>query len=208
MQTQLWLVRHGETDWNRAGIYQGHADVPLNELGREQAAETAAQLASEHARDPFDRLISSPLMRARQTAAVAADRLGMPVCEDPAWMEINQGEWTGKDYRSVVADFAGRTVGLSGTGESALSDSASASLLDNRAPGGESVREVAGRVRCAADRLARLYPGRKILVFSHGLAIATLICHAQGIPLEQVSQRIPGNGAVTMLDWEKTQKAC
>jgi len=76
--TRILLARHGETDWNRVGRWQGHADPPLNDAGRTQAAELAERLAG----DGIAAIYSSDLMRASQTARVVADRLGLAVVED------------------------------------------------------------------------------------------------------------------------------
>lgn len=100
--TELWLVRHGETDWNRQGLFQGHAGISLNETGLEQAQATAASLA-QSGKD-FAALYSSPLSRALQTAKETARQLDMPIRLDERLREINQGEWTGKNYKMVVAE--------------------------------------------------------------------------------------------------------
>ena len=74
MAAELWLVRHGETDWNRQGLYQGQADLPLNETGLAQARQTALML--EQAGQRFAALYSSPLLRARQTAEALVREAG------------------------------------------------------------------------------------------------------------------------------------
>lgn len=190
MSTSLWLIRHGETDWNRDGLYQGQADVPLNATGLAQARETAARLGSSGV--TFAAIYSSPLARARQTADACAAVLEKAVWEDRRLMEIHQGDWTGKDYRSVVAEF----------GDPLKADGLrAANSAHIRAPGGESVVEVAERMRSAADEIASRHPGECVLVFTHGLALATLYCQANGIPLEQVYHHIPHNGQVTVVEW-------
>ena len=179
--TELWLIRHGETDWNRDGLYQGRADIPLNATGLEQARATAQRIAASGQR--FDALYSSPLSRARQTAEETARCLGLPIRFDPRLEEINQGEWTGKNYTEVVAQF----------GDPRKADGARESIF-TRAPGGESVAEVAERISLAAADIAAQHPGQTVLIFSHGLALATLHCTAAGIPLENVYHHIPKNG--------------
>ena len=81
--TRLCLVRHGETAWNAEGRVQGQLDVPLSEVGRAQARAVAAALALER----FDAIYSSDLVRVRETAAPAAERLGMPVALEAALPE-------------------------------------------------------------------------------------------------------------------------
>jgi broad specificity phosphatase PhoE len=188
MTTTLWLIRHGETDWNRNGLYQGQADVPLNETGLSQARATAAELAREER--SFAALYSSPLLRARQTAEETALCLDCGVREDIRLIEIHQGEWTGKNYLSVVAQFGDplKAAGIMDT-------------VYSRAPGGESVAEVAERMRAAADEISARHPNTDVLVFTHGLALATLYCQSAGIPLEQVYHHIPHNGQVIVIKW-------
>ncbi len=89
--TELLLVRHGETDWNRERRWQGHADPPLNEAGRAQAAELAAALAGER----LDAIYASDLRRAYETAEILGARLGLPVTSDPDLREIDVGSWSG-----------------------------------------------------------------------------------------------------------------
>jgi broad specificity phosphatase PhoE len=191
--TELWLVRHGETDWNREGLYQGQADVPLNKTGLAQAGETAAQIAATG--ETFTALYSSPLVRSLQTAQITADKLGMPVLVDERLMEINQGEWTGKDYKTIISRFNDPDET-----DNARADGVRETIYE-RAPGGESVADVAKRMRAAADEFAHRHPGAKILVFTHGLALSTLYCQANSIPLEETYNYIPRNGKITIVQW-------
>lgn len=183
--TSLWLVRHGQTDWNLEGRYQGHADIPLNEAGLEQARRLAEKLAGES----FDAIYCSDLLRARRTAEFVAERLGMIVRPMCLLREINQGEWQGRFLAEVQAEF----------GEP--DPAAGEEVLHERAPGGESVAEVAARMKQAADQIAAAHPGERVLLVTHGLALATLVCQAGGIPLQQVYQHIPDNTVISIVDW-------
>src|SRR2546421_12731333 len=87
----LLLIRHGETDWNAEHRWQGHADVPLNERGREQAKALAEELAPEGA----DAIYASDLSRARDTAEIVGERLGLPGVLDPDLPEIGVGSRAG-----------------------------------------------------------------------------------------------------------------
>jgi broad specificity phosphatase PhoE len=183
--TELWLVRHGQTDWNLSGRYQGQADLPVNATGLEQARQIARRLPLGR----FAALYSSDLLRARQTAEIIAERLELPVRLDPRLREIHQGEWEGLRYVDVVERYA---------------DLAAAYQADPaawRAPRGESVSEVAIRMVAAANDLYAEHPGQSVLVVAHGLCIATLACRVRGIPLSQVYDHIPPNAEPLQLTY-------
>jgi len=95
--TTLLLVRHGETDWNAERRWQGHADVPLNARGLEQAQALAEQLAAE----PVDAIYSSDLSRARDTATAVGERLGVDVLVDADLREIDVGPIEGLTAEEV-----------------------------------------------------------------------------------------------------------
>jgi probable phosphoglycerate mutase len=100
-RTRILLARHGETEWNRVGRWQGHADQPLNEAGRLQASELAERLAG----DGITAVYSSDLARARETADAVADRLGLEVVEDEGLREIDVGSWSGLTRAEVERRF-------------------------------------------------------------------------------------------------------
>jgi broad specificity phosphatase PhoE len=89
--TTILIARHGETDWNRAGRFQGHADPPLNESGRRQAEKLAEALGDE----PPDAIYASDLRRAFDTAEFVGARFGLPVVRERALREIDVGSWQG-----------------------------------------------------------------------------------------------------------------
>jgi broad specificity phosphatase PhoE len=198
--TKFWLVRHGETDWNREGLYQGQADIPLNEMGLTQARSTAEKLLQSG--QPFSAIYSSPLRRALQTAEQTASLLGMLIFVDHRLKEINQGDWTGKSYRDLVAQYG---APLTRAPDNPISNVFKDTVY-TRAPGGESVAEVAFRMAQAADDISSAHPDQAVLVFSHGLASATVHCQAAGIPLEKVYAHIPENGQVLIVDWTPFRK--
>jgi broad specificity phosphatase PhoE len=183
--TQLCLVRHGQTDWNRIGRYQGQSDVPLNTNGHAQAAVLATQLKEQ----VFTAIYASDLMRARETAEPIAKEVGLPVQIDIRLREIHQGEWEGQLVDDIKARYADLWAQRTG-------DPASV-----RPPGGETVGEVAARVHAALDDIARLHPTGAVLVVSHGLSIATAICRARGIPVGQAYTVIPDNIQLVWMEW-------
>jgi len=99
--TTLLLARHGETDWNRDGRFQGHADRPLNELGRRQAIELANRLGG----DGVTAVYTSDLRRAHGTAAVIASRLDLPLHRHAGLREIDVGAWSGLTRDEIAERF-------------------------------------------------------------------------------------------------------
>ena len=96
----LYLVRHGETDWNRAGRLQGQTDIELNEKGREQAAKLRGKLAGVE----LDAAFSSSLTRARQTRQIILDGRNVPAWDEPLLKEMNFGQWEGDMLKEIRAD--------------------------------------------------------------------------------------------------------
>ena len=183
--TEFWLIRHGQTDWNLIGRFQGHTDIPLNSKGLAQANELAHKLASKE----FDAIYSSDLSRAVQTAKVISEQLNLPVRTDTRLREICQGEWEGMLLAEVREKYQFDPA------------QANTSPETSRAPGGESVNEVAARMAAAINSIAALYPTGRVLLVSHGLAVATLYCLANAIPLASVHSYIPENATPLVVQW-------
>jgi len=93
----FFFLRHGQTDWNRDGRYQGTTDTPLNEMGSAQASVAAGALAAM----PIDRIVASPLIRALKTAAIVAEALHVPIHVDRGLRERNFGSFDGLVIREV-----------------------------------------------------------------------------------------------------------
>lgn len=184
--TVLWLARHGQTDWNASGRWQGQSEVPLNAQGRAQAAALAARLNGT----PFEAVYSSDLQRARVTAEIIAQRLGLPLRCDGRLREINHGQWEGLLGSEIPARFPVEW------------QARERDPLHTPSPGGESPVQVAARVWAAADDIARAHPAGPVLIISHGFALATLLCRARGLPLEIAPELIPANARVEVIAWE------
>jgi probable phosphoglycerate mutase len=103
--TQFWFLRHGETDWNAQGLSQGRTDIPLNQVGVAQAERAARTLAGVG----IVRIVASPLIRARRTAEIVAEALGLPVALDGELQEVNFGAQEGQPMADWFDDWvAGR----------------------------------------------------------------------------------------------------
>jgi probable phosphoglycerate mutase len=151
--TRFFLVRHGETDWNKKRIIQGVSDIPLNETGRAQAAAVAEILSSHR----FDLLVSSPLSRALETATIIATKLGMPrplLIED--LIERNYGAAEGTSGLDLDKRYPDRSL----------------------VPGQETREEVSLRVLGVIKDLSLRHPTADILAVAHGGVIRSVIEHA------------------------------
>jgi broad specificity phosphatase PhoE len=182
--TRLILIRHGETDWNTEGRWQGQADVALNATGLIQAQEMARALEPAG----IAAIYSSDLQRARQTAQALADVNGLPVHQDSRLREIHQGEWQGLLFSDIEASYA-----------QAYQDRKQ-DPLSFAPPGGETAAQVRQRVVSAARDIVRWHPGEIVAVVSHGFALAVLITHLRGESFERVWDLIPENGQWVVVD--------
>jgi broad specificity phosphatase PhoE len=153
--TTLLLVRHGETDWNADGRLQGHTDRPLSDHGRRQARKLAEELSGEE----IEAVYSSDLARARETAEIVGDRLGLPVELDPELREKDWGNWEG--LTAVERDrveFAG-----------------------------ESTEAYQQRMLRALERISERHPGdARVLVVTHGGSMRRVQAAAIGLALPVV----------------------
>lgn len=183
--TTMWLVRHGQTDWNVQARYQGQTDVPLNAAGVQQAQTLATELAGQH----FDAIFSSPLQRACLTAEIIAGELFLPVQIDERLREINQGLWEGEIYHDLLIRYPDEMR------------SRRENPYQFRPPEGETAAEVANRVARAADDITLQYPGGHVLVVSHALTLAALYCQANRFPLTEVYDHLPHNAHPVVIQW-------
>jgi len=175
--THLYLIRHGQTDWNIEGRWQGHADVPLNDRGRAQAENIARSLANVG----LVAIYSSDLVRAHETAKALARTTGLPIHLDARLREIHQGEWQGL----LVSEIQQRY------GEAF--HARHANPLTVAPPGGETVLQVKERVIAALEDIITRHPAERVAVVSHGFALAVVQVHYKNLPIDQVWDLIPKN---------------
>ena len=170
--TELTVIRHGETDWNRQHRFQGQIDVPLNELGLEQARRLGLRLAAE----PIDLMIVSDLQRARQTAQAVADAHGLvssnaPLIE-PLWREQGFGILEGLDVPTIKHRHANLWAQW-------LRHEADYALPQ----GGESNTAFHARVMQALQALLARHAGQRVAVVTHGGVLDMLWRSAMDLPL-------------------------
>jgi probable phosphoglycerate mutase len=161
--TTLLLTRHGETAWNSENRWQGHADEPLNEVGRAQARELAPLLVGRG----ISAVYASDLARAHETAEIAAAPLGLPVRSHPGLREVDVGSWSGYVHGEIEAadpdGFARWQEGGKGWAE------------------GESYEEMGERVVATVLEIAAAHPDETVLVVSHGGSIRACRAAAAGV---------------------------
>lgn len=151
---RIVVVRHGVTDWNKEGRFQGHLDPPLSDVGRREAEMVAARIAADDGLRP-DRIVSSSLGRAAQTAAAIGAATGVAIEPDPRLIEIGQGEWEGRTHAELEIDDADRYR--------AWREAAGI----RQPPGGEPISKATSRVAALVAELLAAQPGTTCLV-SHG----------------------------------------
>lgn len=166
---RIFLLRHGETDWNLQGRCQGSTDIDLNERGKQQAREIAAALSAEK----IHAIYSSDLKRALQTAAIIGGPHRLEVAVDGDFRELDHGAFEGltfADIRTSYPDFLERWR------------SEPAELV---VPGGERLVDVEKRAWKGIERVVRGHPANAtVVVVSHNFPILTVLCRITGTPLD------------------------
>jgi alpha-ribazole phosphatase len=170
MSLVLVLVRHAQTDWNREGRYQGWRDTPLSEAGRVQAEAAGRLLASQ----PLAAVWSSPLQRARETAAAIAAPQRLEVKEDEAFKEMRFGDWEGLTRDEVNARFPAEYRAWGETPHLATP------------PGAETLTEVRQRVLHGLEDLRAAHDGQTVCLVAHGISIRMLILEALGLGTDRL----------------------
>ncbi len=177
---RLFLIRHGRTEWNARGLFQGGRDIPLDETGRAQAEAMAERLAPV----PFTAVWSSPLSRARETAALLASKKGLDVRLHEGLSEIRHGKWEGLEADLVAQQWPYLFRLWKERPQQVVM------------PGGESLEDVQTRALRAMEDLfsCGLDP---VAVVSHDAVIKVLLCAWMGLPLSGFRRFDLANASVT-----------
>ncbi len=187
--TTILLARHGESDWNRDRRWQGHADRPLTDLGREQARELADRLATTE----LDAVYSSDLERARATAAIVAELHGLPVRELSDLREVDVGSWSGLTRAEAEelfpAAFRRWTEGGEGWDD------------------GETYEQLSERVMRAVLEIAARHPDDRVLLVAHGGSIRAVHAAALGVDVHTYRriQRVEPNATLSAVCVENSR---
>jgi broad specificity phosphatase PhoE len=171
--TEILLVRHGETDWNRDERFQGQANPPLNETGRAQAVELSVALAAT----PLSAVYASPLQRAIVTAKIIAAPHGLEPVTVAQLLEMYDGSWEGLTRAEVEARFPDQY----------------ARWLDHRRgpDDGESYEELGRRVVPALLEIGGAHTNGRILAVTHAGPIRAALAYVDGITYEEARERGP-----------------
>jgi probable phosphoglycerate mutase len=184
--TELIVIRHGETDWNRQHRFQGQIDVPLNDVGLAQADRLGVRLADE----PIDVLVCSDLQRARRTALPLQGPRSLAPQIDPLWREQSFGVLEGLDVptiRSRHADLWNQWVRHE---------------ADYALPqGGESNAAFHARVMQALQAVVAAHAGKRVVVVTHGGVLDMLWRTANGLPLHGPRECDIPNTGINRLRW-------
>jgi broad specificity phosphatase PhoE len=188
---QLYVVRHGRTEWNEARRMQGQRDSPLSNAGRGHARQHGALLRREGA----ERLIVSPLGRTRQTAAIAGATLHVPVEFDARLMERHFGDWEGLRVEEVERQFPDVWTEWR------------RDPYNFRPPGGENLPDMLRRVTPLLESLREL-PETKVALVSHGGIARAILTHFLELSPAQAIDVAQPNDLVYRLDFSTTKVEC
>ena len=181
---QLFLIRHGETLWNKERRVQGVSDIALSDVGLDQARKLALSL-KDH---PIDAIYASPLKRAYQTAELINQFHGLDIQVQPGLMEMDQGDFEGLSFKELMAcekDFLKQWI----------SDPASVTM-----PNGESFTDVQERAWRVIENI--LNKSGNTLVVSHNFTIAAILCKVRNISLSQFRSTCVDTASKTIIAFE------
>ena len=184
--TEIIIIRHGETEWNKTGRFQGHSDVPLSAEGRAQSEALGRHLALDH----VDAIYASDLIRAMETAAPLAARFGLTVTPDPLLRELNFGAWEGRSFNDVNAEHSDAMKQF-------YNDPEHADIPESE-PFPVFQKRVAGRVR----EIVRAHQGKRIVIVSHGASIRILLADILAMPIRSIWHVSQLNTAVNKIRFE------
>ena len=183
---RLIIVRHGESEWNRIGRYQGQSDAPLSDLGLRQAEALALRLCDE----PLDAIFTSSLQRAAKTAeAIARYHRDTPFEHTPALLEIHHGDWQGLLADEVIERY---DAGLREWREHPTRA---------QMPSGESFSNILKRVLDFKELLCAEYGDRNILVSTHDVVVKILVADALGMNMDRINRIWVTNASISVIEY-------
>jgi broad specificity phosphatase PhoE len=184
---ELFLVRHGESVWNRSRRYAGQQDVALSDLGRQQAFRIAGRLAGES----LAAIYASPLRRARETAEIIARHSRQTVIVEPGLAEIDHGLWEGLTTQQVIREFPSHYDRWRSQPHTMVM------------PQGESLDDLALRALASLQRILAGYPGRNVAICAHDAVLRVLLLGTLGLGLEHFWKWSFENASLTVIQVHK-----
>lgn len=184
--TKVIFIRHGQTEWNVTGRYQGQSDVHLTEEGKLQARKLAENFPVQD----VDAIYASDLNRAMVTAETVAAKFGLPVQAEPAFRELSFGAWEGLTYPQIVEKW----------------EDAMANFIQHpdilEIPDGETFPAVQKRAMARLNELIRKHDGQTIVVVAHGAVLRTILTAALHMPLQYLWSIRQFNTAVNIVCYD------
>jgi probable phosphoglycerate mutase len=182
---RIYIVRHGETEWNRVRRFQGRIDLPLNQEGRKQVRALAVALKNK----PLMAIYTSPLIRASETAClIKVFHPSVPIFEEKGFIEMDLGEYDGMK----VQDWAEQYPDIQKVWNE------NPALV--KMPGGESLKEVQDRAKKTLERIIRIHsPDDTILISSHNFVNLTILCDLLKLPLDRFRELRQENAAFNVI---------
>ena len=186
--TKIYIIRHAQSEGNREKTFQGLENTPLSAKGEIQL-ETLQRFFADI---PLNKIYTSPLLRATQTAQAVRGKQTCPIEKQEKLIELNMGLWQGHTYNEVKLQFPRRFKNWE------------KHLWLLHTPKGESVFHLSKRVRHCFQQIIKENENQTVAIVSHGCAIRTLMCHIENRPLYQLNRiPLPGNASVIGVKYEK-----
>lgn len=175
-QNEIWIIRHGQTEWSRSGRHTGRTDIPLTERGEREAAELRLRLGAQR----FSLVFSSPLLRAWDTCRLAG--YGDVAVKTDDLLEWDYGAYEGRTAAEIREEVPGWSIWTDGV------------------PGGETAEQVATRARRVMDQAAQT--AGDVALFAHGHVLRILAATWVGLPTLDGRLFALGAAAISVLGWE------
>lgn len=186
---KIILMRHGQSEANKANIFAGHLDLPLTELGEKQAQLSAEYIVNNY---EIDKIYASDLKRAYNTGKTVADMLNMEIETSEKLREISAGEWEGHPFDELETKYEEEyRLWCNDIGKAAC-------------PGGESVKDFSQRIICAMTEIAKKNEGKTVLIAIHATPIRVMQCVCRRIAIEDMKD-VPwvSNASVSVVQYDK-----
>lgn len=184
---ELLFIRHGQTDWNFKRLVMGRKPIPLNDVGREQAKGIAEYLH----KGKLTAVISSPVLRAMETASAVAKPHSLDVIPDDGFAEVDYGDWVGRGFDELACDSA------------ELWRDYHLKPLSTTLPNGEAMTDVVKRISNSVTKIVNKYSSGRVAIVSHADVLKIAIAGLMGIDLNLISKMSIDNCAMMLIRLQK-----